>query len=145
MTTTEKKNNNNKNSITVRLSYRTAKTKKYIWKKWQKNKIKRNKWMTKIKQKQGGTELQDILFILHLIYPLYCVLYLACFPFGLAIISDLWWPLYDATWCIVVHVNLRFIAFQTLKSFFKDYINQICNWLVQERENQLQIFAAWIC
>ena len=45
--------------------------------------------MTKVKQKQGGTELQDILFILHLIYPLYCVLYLACFPFGLAIISDL--------------------------------------------------------
>ena len=40
--------------------------------------------MTQIKQKQGGTELQDInfYFILHLIYyPLYCVLYLACFPF----------------------------------------------------------------
>ena len=74
-----------------------------------------NKWMTQIKQKQGGTEFQDIFFILHLIYPLYCVLYLAFFPFilyaysmvGLAIISDLWWPLYDATWCIVVHVNLR--------------------------------------
>ena len=54
-------------------------------------------------------------FILHLMYPLYCVLHLACFPFifcmhimvGLAIISVLWWPFYDATWCIVVHINPR--------------------------------------
>ena len=53
--------------------------------------------MTQVKQKRGGTELQDIFLILHLIYPLYCVLYLACFFFifcmhimvGLAIISDL--------------------------------------------------------
>ena len=79
-----KKNNNNKNSITVRLSYRTAKTKKYMTKNDNKKKKEMNKWMTQIKQKQGGTELQDInfYFILHLIYyPLYCVLYLACFPF----------------------------------------------------------------
>ena len=68
-----KKNNNNKNSITVRLSYRTAKTKKYMTKNDNKKKKEMNKWMTQIKQKQG---------ILHLIYyPLYCVLYLACSPF----------------------------------------------------------------
>ena len=39
MTTTKKKNNN-KNSITVRLSYRTAKTKKYMTKNDNKKKKK---------------------------------------------------------------------------------------------------------
>ena len=39
-----------------------CKDKKNIWKKWQQKKKKEmNKWMTQIKQKQGGTELQDIL------------------------------------------------------------------------------------
>ena len=77
MTTTKKNNNNNKNSITVRLSYRTAKTKKIYDKKWQQKKKKEmNKWMTQIKQKQGGTELQDIFLLSSIWFIHYTVYYI---------------------------------------------------------------------